>query len=161
MHAERYDGIIVQLVPAEFMRMGQAQNRGPGSPTAVLGRGDHSEVPDFFPKCLVSIFQVVLPLTLTSAGNRRPLSAIQSSVSSYYHQILVIICHDQSSACFVLSCTCRCVRVLSFISFYYIVTHFPLRGSAKLSTTGVLSTGYRLPRSLYIWSMCLSDEGEC
>ena len=55
VHAELYDDIIVQDIPAEFMRMGQAQKRGPGSPTAVLGRGDHSEVPVFFPKYFVSI----------------------------------------------------------------------------------------------------------
>ena len=82
MHAERHDDVIVQDIPAEFMRIGQAQKRGPGSPTAVLGRGDHSEVSAVCPKYFVSIcFQVVLALTPTRAGNRRPLSAIQSSLS--------------------------------------------------------------------------------
>ena len=46
MHAELCDETIVQDIPAEYV-MGQAQKRGPGSPAAMLGRGDHSEVSDF------------------------------------------------------------------------------------------------------------------
>ena len=46
---------LSKIFPAEFMRMGHAQKQGPGSPTAVLGRGDHSEVPAFFPKYFVTI----------------------------------------------------------------------------------------------------------
>ena len=54
MHSERYDDIIVQEISAEFMRMRQAQKRGPGSPTAVPGRGDHSDVSAFRQKYFVS-----------------------------------------------------------------------------------------------------------
>ena len=71
---ERSHVILVRHIPAEFTRMGRPQKRGPASPTAVLGRGDHSEVPDF-PEMFREyfFFSVVLALTPTSAGNRRPL----------------------------------------------------------------------------------------
>ena len=44
---ERYDDIIVQGISAAYVIMGEAQKPRPGSPRAVLGRGDHSEVPEF------------------------------------------------------------------------------------------------------------------
>ena len=95
--------------------MGQAQKRGPGSPTAVLVQGDHSEMPAFSPKYFVTInicFYVICALTPISAGNRRRYQQLgRFRVSNPIEYWLSF------------------ARIS--ILLFFVVVHFPLRISAN------------------------------